>query len=339
VDFGAVEVGGEQEETLVLTNGDGGLVHVNATVTGEGFSADEVGFDLVRSGEQVITLRFSPGDVGPFTGSLGLDIGPESHTDVALHGEGTEGGGGGGDTGGGGGDDPAGELTTDVPSLAFGTLDLGATSMKQVTVTNTGDGPLTVSSATSSDTAFVLGGNLTPPRTLDPGEERVIEVTFSPGAEKAYSANLVLKSDDPGAPKTTLAMSGTGEDQCDVCSPRIDVNTGSSSDYEITDFVSAFGTKDSRTVTIGNDGDMDLDVTGVQVKNDFLQTCGTFTVSGWKGATSVKPGRTTTFTVTYEATDTCLDVPQKAIDANVVHILSNDPAEPDYIIELGGLGL
>ncbi len=340
VDFGDVEVGDFAEQSVVLTNGGSGLSHVNVSVSGEGFSVDQVGFDLMKDAEEVITLTFEPEDLGDYTGKIAFTIDQSDHGQVPLTGRGIEPGtGGGDDTGGGDTDSTSGELTTDVPSLAFGTMDLGATMMKSVTVSNTGDGPLTITSATASDASFTLGGNLTPPRTLDPGEERVVEVTFSPSAEKAYSGNLVLQSDDPGAPKTTIAMTGTGENQCDVCSPRIDVNTGTSSDYEITDFFSFYGSKDTRTVTIGNDGDQDLDVSSVTVKNDFLATCGTFSLGGWKGATSVAPGRTTAFTISYTASGSCLDVSQKTIDANVIHILSNDPAEPDYIVEIGGAGL
>jgi hypothetical protein len=330
LDFGELDVGDLGEEALVLTNASGHLVHVNATVSGAYFSIDSTGLDLADETEAVLTLSYEPEAAGEHEGTLELGLGRETAT-VALVGAAV-----GEDDDTGGGSSGGGELTTDQPSLAFGTLDLYASSMKQLVVTNTGSEPLTVSSATSGDTAFVLGGNLTPPRTLDPGEYRVIEVTFTPSAEKAYSTNLVIESDDPGAPTTRIAMTGEGVDQCDVCSPLIEVDTGSSSDYAITDFFSFYGSSDARTITVGNGGDMDLVVRDVEVKNDIIPSCGTFTLSGWTGSKTVAPGKTTSFKVTYTGDGTCVDLSFKELDNNVLHILSNDLVEDDYVIELQG---
>ncbi len=337
IDFGAVNVGDFAEELLVLTNDGKSAAHVGAETTGTGFTANLTGFDLVREGEEVITLTFEPDAEGAFTGSLALAVGEETIT-VPLSGSGVV-GGEDTDTGGGGGSD--GELTTDQPSLSFGSLDLGASSMMQVTVSNTGAGPLTIDSATTTDGAFTLGGNLTPPRTLDPGDERVVEVTFTPTSEKTYSANLELVSDDPNAAKTKIALSGKGEDLCDVCSPLITVDTGSSSDYAIDDFfsISSLSTEDARTVTVGNDGDEDLDISDIVVNNDYLAPAGTFRLSGSHGASTVAPGRTITFTITFSASDSCIEAPLRELDTNLVHIYSNDPVESDYVIELSGIGL
>jgi hypothetical protein len=233
------------------------------------------------------------------------------------------------------------ELSTDQPSLAFGKLDLYASAMKQLVVTNTGTEALTVSAAASGDTAFVLGGNLTPPRTLDPGEYRVIEVTFTPTTQKSYSTNLVIESDDPGSPTTRVALTGEGIDSCDVCSPLIEVDTGGTNDYAITDFFSIDGADDGRTITVGNDGDEDLIVSDVSVENDIIATCGTFSISGWTGSKTVAPGKTTSFNVTYrgDANSTCVDISDAALGSNVLHIISNDPVEDDYVIELQGSSL
>ncbi|GDX78433.1 hypothetical protein LBMAG42_02440 [Deltaproteobacteria bacterium] len=336
IDFGAVQVGDFAEELLVLTNDGKTGAHVVAEVTGTGFSADLTGFDLVRAGEEVITVTFEPDGEGAFAGDLSLAVGEETIS-VPLSGSG-EVGGGDTDTGGSG---SGGELTTDQPSLAFGNLDLYASSMMQVTVSNTGTGPLTIDSATTTDSAFTLGGNLTPPRTLDPGDERVVEVTFTPTAEKTYSANLELVSDDANAAKTKIALSGKGENLCDICSPLITVDTGSSSDYAIDDFfsISSLHTEDARTVTVGNDGDQDLDISDIVVNNDYIATAGTFKLSGSHGASTVAPGRTITFTITFSANDSCIEAPLRELDTNLVHIYSNDPVESDYVIELSGIGL
>ncbi len=334
LDFGELDVGDLGEEALVLTNTSGRVVHVSSELTGEYFSVNSTGLDLESETETVLTLSYEPLVAGEHEGSLDFKLGGESAS-VALVGvAGGEGDDSGGSTSGG-------ELTTDQPSLAFGKLDVYASAMKQIVVTNTGTEALTVDSAMIADSAFAIGGNLTPPRTLDPGDYRVIEVTFTPSAEKVYSTNLVLESDDPGSPTTRIALTGEGVDTCDVCSPLIEVDTGGTSDYAITDFFSIDGAADDRTITVGNDGDEDLVVSDVEVANDILASCGTFSLSGWTGSKTVAPGKTTSFKVAYrgDASSTCLDLSFKDLDSNVLHIISNDPVESDYVIELQGSSL
>lgn len=333
IDFGELEVGHIGEEALVLTNTSGKLVHAAITMSGDYFSVNSTGLDLEDQSETVLTLSYEPDAPGEHTGAIELTLGKDLAT-VELLGTAV---GEGGDTGSS--DGP--ELSTDQPSLAFGKVDQHTSSMMQLVVTNTGTEALTVSSATSSDTAFAIGGNLTPPRTLDPGEYRVIEVTFTPTAAKSYSANLVIESDDPGTPTARIALTGEGIDSCDECSPLIEVDTGGTSDYAITDFFSIDGYEDSRTITIGNDGDEDLIVSDVAVENDLVPFCGTFSLNGWTGSKTVKPGNTTSFKIVYrgDANETCVDLSFKDFDSNVLHIISNDPVEDDYVIELQGSSL
>lgn len=338
IDFGEVKVGDRVEQPITLSNVGANATKVRASVSDEAFEVDQAELTVLKGGEAVLVVGFSPENFQEYTGQLTVGAGGEQVTlpllgvgadETADTDTGTD------DTGSGSG----GDLSTDQPSLAFGTLDLYASSMKSLTVENIGDAPLTISALSASDAAYALGGNLTPGRTLDPGESRVVEVTFTPTAEKAYNAELTLTSDDPDSPRTTITLSGTGHNECDYCSPVITVDTGGSSDYALQDFLSLFGSTDSRTISIGNDGDQDLEVRSIDVNNDFLATCGTFWLSSWSGSATVKPGKTTSFTVNYKATETCLDVAQLSLDANVIHILSNDPSEGDYVIEIGGTGV
>lgn len=60
-----------------------------------------------------------------------------------------------------------------------------------------------------------------------------------------------------------------------------------------------------------------------------------FVLSGFTGPAMLSPGSSTTFEITYSGS-ACVDVAQPHLDANVVHILSNDPGQADYVIELAG---
>lgn len=334
VDFGTVAPDDLTEETIVLLNEGTNAVQVELTLSGDGFEVDRTSVSVLGGNESVLTLGFQPDDVGEYEGSLMVSAGGD-HLEVALTGVGDENTPiDTGDTQVSGG----GDIAADSTSLNFGTIDVDSSSMLQVYISNEGTDVLTVDSMSSGDAAFVLGGNLSPPRQLDPGESRVIEVTFTPTSERTYTTTLSVKSDDSDEKTLSISLSGSGEDTCDFCAPRIDVDTGGDP-YSITDFFSFFGGEDSRTLTVSNDGDETLNVSDVSVNNDFLATCGTFRVKGWGGAKALAPGASTSFQLAYTATSECLDVPQKALDCNVLHITSNDPAEADYVIELGGAGL
>ena len=79
-------------------------------------------------------------------------------------------------------------------------------------------------------------------------------------------------------------------------------------------------------------------VSDVYVNNDAFAPCGEFSVSGFSAST-LAPGASTRFYITLRVSEVCLEVPNPGFDMNVVHILSNDPSQPDYVIEVGGAGL
>ena len=154
---------------------------------------------------------------------------------------------------------------------------------------------------------------------------------------RTYNGTLTVDSDDPDG-DTVVALTGEGADLCDICSGLISVDTGGDP-YTMDSFVSILGLPATEQVTISNVGDMDLDVSDVYVNNDTLSTCGTFTITGWRGATTLSPGGSTRFEVAYRASSVCVEVPLTSLDQNVIHILSDDPSQSDYVIELSAIGL
>lgn len=336
VDFGTVAPDDRTEQTLLLTNDSEGSIDVALTLSGDEFEVDETAVTVLMGRESVLTLAFQPDDLGEYSGSLMLSA-EGDYLEVSLVGVASD--DPPDDTGDTDTDPPNGaDIAADTTRLDFGTIGVDSSTMKQVYISNEGTSILTVSSAEASDGAFTLGGNLTPPRELDPGEERVIEVLFTPTAEKTYNATLSVESDDPNEGTLSIALVGTGEDVCEYCAPRIDVYTGADP-YAITDFFSFFGSEDSRSITISNDGDEILTVRNVTVNNDFLASCGSFRITGWGGSANLSPGASTSFNISYKSNGECLELSQKSLDMNVVHIESNDPAEADYVIELSGAGI
>ena len=128
-------------------------------------------------------------------------------------------------------------------------------------------------------------------------------------------------------------MTGTGaEPPCDICAPVISVDTGTGS--HAVEIMEMFNCSAQQNILIQNQGDLDLDVTQITVKNDSFSSCGTFSVS-WDGATTLGPWESTTAVLQVVATEQlCYELAWASLDENVLHILSSDPWEPDYVVEL-----
>lgn len=94
------------------------------------------------------------------------------------------------------------------PSLSFGNVEVGSSSMLQATVTNTGTAPLVISNIVSSDGQFTFTPNAFP-INVAPGANQVFDVTFTPAAVGAYTANLTFTHNATGSP-SVYALSGDG---------------------------------------------------------------------------------------------------------------------------------
>jgi len=94
-------------------------------------------------------------------------------------------------------------------SLLFGNVDVGTTSAPQsVTLSNTGNGPLTINSVTTTSPVFGVTNNCG--GTLDPGLTCTIDVTFAPTVAGDVTAALNIVTNDPVNGTLTVSLSGTG---------------------------------------------------------------------------------------------------------------------------------
>src|SRR6266852_716959 len=101
------------------------------------------------------------------------------------------------------------------PNINFGNVNRGTTQTKAETVTNTGTGALTNFSWSITGpnaNEFTVSSTTcgTPPATLNPGANCVINVTFTPNATGAQNARLNLTDNAPNSPQT-VGLSGTGK--------------------------------------------------------------------------------------------------------------------------------
>jgi hypothetical protein len=165
---------------------------------------------------------------------------------------------------------------------------------------------------------------------------RVLVVPFIPTAETSYQGEAVLEVDDPAQPELSISLNGVGVDLCTICAGIIQVNTGEEP-YELSGFMSIGGAEDSRTVSVTNIGDELLTITDVNVINDSFFPAGKFKITGLQTPMKLDPYEVGSFNVVYSANGQGVEISIPELDANVVHILSDDPWEPDYVIGLSGI--
>jgi hypothetical protein len=238
---------------LSVTNpGEGTLNFTDFAVSGD-FALDAdtttcaVGTPLAVGNNCSIGVTFTPTATGTRTGLITItDNAPGSPHTVTPSGFGTQ---------------PAVGLSG--TSLDFGDQRVGTSSTSQpVTLSNTGNAPLTLSSiAASGDFAetsncgdsVTVGGNCT------------ISVTLTATATGARSGVLTITDDAPGSPHT-VTLSGTGiEPAVSLAPPSLNFGNqrvGRSSAPQ--------------TVTLTNTGTAPLNITSMVLSNDYSQTntCG-----------------------------------------------------------------
>jgi len=336
VDFGSVQLDSPAATNLTLTNSSGGNVRIEQVVLSAPAAFDaqftSVPWVVGSGGQYVISLSFDPSTAGVQSGTLSFGVeGETGLADIAITGEGvTQGGdGGSGDGGGSDGGSSADSLDFSDTTVAFGNVPLESTQTSNVIIENHTGADVRISDITSSNAVLTTTGVDTPAVVSD-GSSKTLQVKFTPTEERAYTESLTVRSDHGD---TTISVTGTGEYHCTVCGPQLDVDTGG--DSHSMDFTSLLGIADTKTIYLFNTGDEDLTVSTVRITNDTVGG-GTFT-SHFTGPVTVHPGGSSSFTLSYSCPDIiCVDFPNDAFDWNIAHIASNDPASPDWTIQLNG---
>jgi hypothetical protein len=107
------------------------------------------------------------------------------------------------------GADSSSVLSFDPARMDFGDVPTGSKKTETVTLTNTGDAPLTIPQATLAGADFSLS-DLELPATLEPGGILTFTASFAPAATGEASGTIVISSEDPNMPPASLALAGMG---------------------------------------------------------------------------------------------------------------------------------
>src|SRR5450631_298667 len=195
--FGNTNLGSSNVQFVTVSNtGSSNLVISQSTASGNEFSI--LGLDApltIAAGQSSrFVIRFAPTVAGGATGNISLVSNAQnSPTAIALSGSGLA---------------SAPTIRVDPPSLAFGDQNVGASSARAVTISNTGSKGLVISQATITGNGFSISG-LTAPLTIARGESKSFNVNLLPAAAGDLTGRITLVGNGANLP-ATIALAGSG---------------------------------------------------------------------------------------------------------------------------------
>ena len=201
--FGDVEVGKTGSLPITISNDGGRDLTIFSITCADGFSSPlrEGNTLVVEPGKpRTMSIRFTPTEDRPYYGTMIINSNAsgDKTTVVKLSGNGVP---------------PAKPKIAVSPSaLSFDSIVAGKGYFTELplTVTNTGNAPLTVSSIYFRDAGspFSISGNV--PHKLEKGASETINVRFMPSAPGVFSNTLVIESDASNASSISVTVKGEG---------------------------------------------------------------------------------------------------------------------------------
>lgn len=299
VAFGSAQVGASVVRTFTIRNtGDVNLSEIVITKSGAeaaDFSVGSPGATSVApGGSTTFDVTFTPSATGARAAAIHITSNDanENPFDVSLSGTGTT---------------PAAEIVVEQPAgtdltdgsstVAYGSATAGASVVKTFTVRNTGLATLSglAVSKDGADAAEFIVGSLGS-TSLAPGGSTTFDVTFSPASAGAKSAAIHVASNDGDENPFDIALSGAATNQAPEIVVEQPAGTNLTDGAATISFGGALpGSSIVRTFTIKNTGDASL--TSISLSKDGANAAD-FTL-GTPGATTVAPGGSTTFNVTF----------------------------------------
>jgi hypothetical protein len=299
LDAGSATVGSKTTSSITLSNtGNADLTISTIAVSGSPFSVSGITAPMVIGAGQstAMTVIYAPNAAESDSGKVTITSNdPASPAVISLSGTGTSA--------------PVGHLTLNPSTLAFGNVNVGSNTPLTATVTNSGQGPVHISSVFASGTGFTVA-SFPIPTTLIAGQTAQIEVNFAPTTVGVAGGTVAITSDAPGV-APGLSLTGTG------VQPGISVSPTSLSFGSVID-----GQSKSQAVTVTNTGTSSLTISQ-------LTSAGTgVTVSGVTTPLTIAAGQSSTFNVQY--------APQAAgSTTGSISLASNAPNSPATVAVSG----
>jgi Abnormal spindle-like microcephaly-assoc'd, ASPM-SPD-2-Hydin len=167
-------------------------------------------------------------------------------------------------------------------SVSFGNTPVGSTQTQYETFTNNYRvSTVTISRATVSGTGFSLSG-LNLPMSLSPGQSVTFIVAFNPQASGTQSGQITVESNAWAKPSHSIALSGTGASGGKLTTSASTLNFGSVN----------LGSRKSLTASLSAAGSS-VTISSASTTNRE------FTLSGLSLPTTLAPGQSISFTLTF----------------------------------------
>ncbi len=213
-----------------------------------------------------------------------------------------------------------GELHVPTRTLDFGTVDLHASAVQDLVLSNVGSGPLHVFDLQLSDDRQRIHWSIAAAveQEIPPGETVLVPIDFSPSDVADPSVVLTVLSSDPTTPRVTVEL--TGEVQ-GVPVLRLEPEALAFGDVEV-------GQEETLDIVMSNLGNDDL-----AIQSLTLDAQDGYTLAIDPTGSTLAPGQTNglvsvAFTPESEAGATGL-----------LTIATNDPARPELAVVLTGTGI
>ncbi len=206
-------------EVITLTNAGSATLSVSSISASTSFAqTNDCPATLAVNASCTINVTFTPAAPGNTSGTLTItDNAPGSPQTAPLSGS-----------------TPATPIASfSLSSLSFGSQFVGTSSLPQnITVTNTGNAPLTIANVTSTTADFAATNGCS--GSLSPSDSCSIGVFFGPKASGNKTGQLVITSNGYGSPQN-IALSGSGEDfTITAASGNATISAGQSATYALS---------------------------------------------------------------------------------------------------------
>ena len=303
VQFGTVSIGSTGNANLAISNTGGTDLSISViSITGPEFGLTGISTPkTISAGQSVpVALTFKPTAAGALSGSLTITSNDPTNPTMTVSLNGT------------GSTAAVGQLQ-DVPSsLSFGSVSVGSSGTKQITLSNTGNAAVQITSIAAAGTGFSVNG-LTVPYTLNPSATATLNVIFAPTTGGSVSGNITVISDANGSP-LKIPVSGTG------LQAGLSVTPSSFAYGSVVD-----GQTKSQTFTITNTGGSSLTISQLAISGAG------YSLSGLTTPASLAAGANTTFSAVF--------APRTAGSLAGTVTVSSNAANSPATISLSGTGV
>jgi hypothetical protein len=265
--FGSIAANTSTTSTITLSASGADVTLNSLSISGAGFqlvSPPAAGTVILDGSSETVDVKFSPTDTGDYSGTLTInsDVGTST---VALSGSGT-----------------GSKIAVSTSQLDFGSVRTSYNKILSVTVTNTGNTALNISSITTPTGPFTHTGAAA---VVAVNASYSFTVTFAPTAVGSYNSSFDIQSDALNGDQT-VTVQGAGVSPSVLIDPTpVDFGT------------TQVGTTSSRNVSITNTGTADITI------NAFDAPASPFSfVSAPAANTTLTPGETKQYVIRFSPT-------------------------------------